>query len=136
MADVGRLYSSKGILMVVPMFLMHPLGFQHAVQNNFLCKRDSHVFYSTTKKRVSESNPGKLDQAAASSFRIIRKNSWKMRNGLSVTFHLTLPAATLGCGDSTAFSSPSSLAVRDTSGRLLCPLGAPHSSIPRREGRH
>lgn len=50
MADVGRFYSSKGILMVVPMFLMHPLGFQHALQNTFLCKHDSHVLNSTTKR--------------------------------------------------------------------------------------
>lgn len=51
MADVGRFYSSKEILMVVPMFLMHPLGLQHAVWNTFLCKRDSHVLNSTTIKK-------------------------------------------------------------------------------------
>lgn len=130
MADVGQLYSSNRILMVVPMFLMHPLGFQHVVQNTFLCKRDSYVLNSTTKERV---NP---------IFRIINKSSCKMRNGSGVTFYLTPPAAALGCGDFTEapqpslFSSLSSLAVHDTSGWLLCPHRALLSSTQRREGHH
>lgn len=54
---------------------------------------------------------------------------------------MTPPAAALSCGDSAESPQPFFLhhrwlaAARDTSGRLLCPLGASHSCISRREGR-
>lgn len=141
MADVGRFYSSKGILMVAPMFLMHPLGFQHAVQNTFLCKCYSHVLNSTAKKkRASESNPDILGQtaAAASSFRIIRESLWKMRNGSGVTFYLTPPAAALGCGDSSEAPQPFLFSIIASCPRHLRPAPLPLSercSPPYRRGR-